>query len=106
MYIRTQDRENLIPIDNLVVTLKSEHKMAYFDDRPPMIKCSNIRIVAHPKENYNNNDYILGLYQTKDRAMKILDEIQKILQFCFSCNISSSSEIPNYKDGIYIMPEE
>lgn len=86
MYIRTQDREKLIPINNLTIALESEQRMIY--------------------SNNNNNYYILGFYKTKDRAIEILDDIQKTLQCCFSCNVSSSSKIPNYKDGIYVMPEE
>ena len=93
MYIRTQDREKLIPINNLTIALESEQRMIYSNN-----------IVAY--SNNNNNYYILGFYKTKDRAIEILDDIQKTLQCCFSCNVSSSSKIPNYKDGIYVMPEE
>ena len=61
LWIRSQDKTNLIKVDRLDV---SENK-----------------IEANLKFHYNGCNYVvLGEYATKERALEVLDEIQSILQ--------------------------
>ena len=57
LWIRNQDKTALIKVDRIVLEI--------FDNMKPTI--------------YFNDDF-LGEYETKERALEVLDEIQKILE--------------------------
>ena len=55
LWIRSQDRENLVKVDRLTI------------DDTNSIFC-------------DYNDFYLGTYETKERALEVLDDIQNILK--------------------------
>ena len=60
LWIRSQDGTILIKVDNLLI-----------DD-------DNFHIYTHNHINNMQMTYTLGRYKTKERALEVLDEIQKI----------------------------
>lgn len=92
MLIRTQDKRMLIPIDNLII---------FLDYR----KLTDI-LASSPNCDNENNYYTLGSYETEERTMDILDDIQETLKHCFYEGIVVDTIIPNFNSGIYTMPEK
>ena len=66
LWIRSQEKERLIKPTDLYI----EETIDYVN------KCSEFDIYAL---NYANNDIRIGTYQTKERALEVLEEIQNIL---------------------------
>ena len=66
LWIRSQEKERLIKPTDLYI----EETIDYVN------KCSEFDIYAL---NYANNDIIIGTYQTKERALEVLDDIQNIV---------------------------
>jgi hypothetical protein len=87
MFIRTQDRQELIS-DSAFKSIKVDNN-------------GNILGVPFTK-NFN---YVLGDYKDNVRSMKVLNEIQRAMQSDYG-NILSDSKIKNYSSGVYIMPKE
>lgn len=56
LWIRSQDREKLLKV-NLITLTRGDDVTWYLE----------------------NGDYILGVYKTKERALEVLDKIQKLL---------------------------
>ena len=67
--IRTQDREALLNLkDNLIIKEVENRNYKYGD----IDKTNEFAIVS--------NDIILGYYETKERALQVLDKIQDMLK--------------------------
>lgn len=66
LWIRSQEKERLIKPTDLYI----EETIDYVNE------CSEFDIYAL---NYANNDIRIGTYQTKERALEVLEEIQNIL---------------------------
>ena len=92
MFIKTQDKRMLIPIDNLVIALNY----------------GNLKeIIAYsPSCDIENNYYELGIYESENKALEILDDIEKTLKNCFYNELIASTELVNYNSGIYTMPTD
>jgi len=86
MFIRTQDRQKLIPISSCLV-IKVDEK-------------GNVIVPFSNKFNC-----ILGHYATKEKSVQILNEIQESIQL-EQQHISEYSENKNYNNGIYEMPNK
>lgn len=73
LWIRSQDKEDFIKVEHLGVY--------------------NEKIYAN---GYEDNGYCIGIYKTKERALEVLDEIQKYIL------------LPNTDDSAYVyeMPKE
>ena len=82
LWIRSQDKETLLPID-----------------KPLMYWESIDNIHTHSIIFKESPSYIitLGTYKTKERALEVLDEIQKFIML---------KEEADYKTNIYEMPKE
>lgn len=82
LWIRSQDKETLLPID-----------------KPLMYWESIDNIHTHSIIFKESPSYIitLGTYKTKERALEVLDEIQKFIML---------KEEADYKTNIYEMPED
>lgn len=66
MLIRTQNRKTLVDITNLVIEIS----------RSKLI--SKNSIIAYHTNDFSSSDYItLGTYSTEEKALKVLDMIQK-----------------------------
>ena len=100
LLIRSQDRENLIRFENLF----------YFNN------CNEMPSVG---ENYILNKMwigdkdcvVLGKYKTKERALEVLDEIQKIISWLQKdmkgVTIGDLERlIGSFDDYVYEMPKE
>ena len=91
LWVRSQDREDLIKVDRLAV--------------------NDNRIEANFKLFYSGCDYlVLGIYETNERALEVLDEIQEYLEKMGKDEILTDklgimSGIKHY-GIVYEMPEE
>lgn len=96
LWIRSQDKEKLIKCNDIAISTDSEDG-----------KTIGYKIVGYFDKNTEYED--LGIYETKERALEVLDEIQNI----FSLNIKNK----NYDeadlflkakmlDSCYEMPKE
>lgn len=83
--MRSQDKENLVKVNRLDVSVLVENG--------ELTKKGLIRNL------YDNDEDFLGIYSTKERALEVLDEIQKFIESLFE----SAIEIPA---PIFNMPEE
>ena len=82
--MRSQDKEDLIKVDNL--GLAYEGKYAFVDN-------DRIDYKFYICQFTNNFHAKLGVYATKERALEVLDEIQNILKPKYI--LDSSSIKPN-----------
>ena len=94
LWIRSQDRENLVKVDRLTI------------DDTNSIFC-------------DYNDFYLGTYKTKERALEVLDEIQELLQPIYkvtndlkkseltgNCQWIEKQEYIPIQTKVYQMPED
>ena len=90
MYIRTQDKRQLVPINNMDVSIN------YTD---------TTQILA---VNPFNDDYsiVLGKYKDGKRCTEILDQIQNEVMYNnhYSGSGVNSSDCQNWSYGVYQMP--
>ncbi len=108
LWIRSQEKERLIKPTDFYI----EQTIDYVNE------CSEFDIYAL---NYANNDIRIGTYQTKERALQVLDEIQNTIYInkLFNADINAfqeSLEIEGYTEkeiikalkaiSTYQMPEE
>ena len=80
LWVRSQDKTNLVKVDRLTI------------DDTNSIFC-------------DYNDFYLGTYKTKERALEVLDEIQNILSG--KCILKSYDNVtPEFSENIIINPCE
>ena len=93
LWIRSQEKERLIKPTDLYI----EETIDYVN------KCSEFDIYAL---NYANNDIRIGTYQTKERALEVLDEIQNKINL-INLGYDFGSPMIDLKNPTYIyqMPE-
>lgn len=100
LWIRSQDKEDLIKVDNL--------GLAYLGKYNFVDKIGDIhREEYHICQFEENCHTTLGYYKTKERAIEVLDEIQeaKLGNFHYRCN--SNVKVSSKEDTIiYQMPEK
>ena len=98
LWIRSQDKEDLIKVDNL--GLAYEGKYAFVDN-------DRIDDKFYICQFTNNFHAKLGVYATKERALEVLDEIQKMLDGRWiEENIPSASMQNVFPIMLYEMPEQ
>ena len=101
LWIRSQDKESIIKIEN--ISIDSENYII-----GNLISDDNKSICDY---------WRLGHYETKERALEVLDEIQSIIIGKYMCNINleeAFSKIGNEEDiakllkqmAVYEMPKE
>ncbi len=112
LWIRSQNKESLTKVSNVVYTYKKGD--LYTDVRG-----------KHNIGTYYDNLELLGTYETKERALEVLDEIQNILnpmivfEHCDctkdmldkikevgACVVSDNSHIEQLSTCVYEMPNE
>ncbi len=106
LWIRSQDKSNLIKVSDI-----------WIDDTDMMDRCC-VSIMAN-----SNFSFELGNYKTKERALEVLDEIQKLIKPIFKINyeyddsqpiidgewlksLKAESKIEELSCYIYEMPKE
>ena len=82
LWIRSQDRTNLIRVEHLALT--------------------NNKTITGMSTNW---DYDLGTYETKERALEVLDEIQKTIETHILSQTSTEWDTW-FKGTVYEMPKE
>ena len=84
LYIRSQSRRNLMKANDIVAR--------------------DNQIVVY-KENENST--IIGTYATEERALEILDEIQRLINdLQYMSYAVDSSSFYSYRPNVYEMPKE
>lgn len=90
MWVRSQDKKTLVKVDKLIIAYDTDEKIY---------------------EIHNVYDS-LGVYKSKERALEVLDEIQKIVSPNFNFNGSNEeadlfvkTQILNCMIRFYQMPE-
>ena len=77
-------------------------------DRAGILKCEKLYIQVLNGEFYilNENEFPLGTYKTKERALEVLDEIQDILISSEYMNINNDEVMTCGSCKVYEMPKE
>ena len=100
LWIRSQDKENLIKVIDIKIKEMENRTYKYGD----IGKSNEFAIVS--------NNIILGYYETKERAFEVLDEIQNILRprimmkYNDDFTMSVSDIEPQPAIYVYEMPKE
>lgn len=92
MLIRSQDKTALVKFENIVVNLKLPDSLT--------IICWNLQDAQR-----NGGYLILGKYSTKEKAMKVLDMIQKAYANFEASKIISTGLVGATYTGSYDTPE-
>ena len=74
LWIRTQNRENIVKIINGYGLKYNDKKTIIANYQPDFT------------DRYDGYYELLGTYETKERALKVLDEIQDLLQNAYTGN--------------------
>lgn len=83
-------------------------------DKKRLVNCKDIEVIdCIVISNYDKQDYFkLGVYQTNERALKVLDEIQKVIEqnqtimYEYVHSESKKIEYTYPQNVIYEMPKE
>ena len=77
-------------------------------DRAGILKCEKLYIQVLNGEFYilNENEFPLGTYKTRERALEVLDEIQDILISSEYMNINNDEVMTCGSCKVYEMPKE
>lgn len=97
LWIRSQDKERLVKVEYLEYFYKKVH---YANEEKPREEHHNIGTYIS-----NEQFIILGEYKTKERALEVLDEIQK-LDIVNNPNIEVSCYASSLIKVTYNMPKE
>ena len=91
LWIRSQDKETLIKIEN--ISIDSENYII-----GNLISDDNKSICDY---------WRLGHYKTKERALEVLDEIQRLItDLQYMSYAVDSSSFYSYRPNVYEMPKE
>ena len=83
LWIRSQDRESLVKVDNLYISVGNY--ICYYVEKGKEV----------PNTYYRPSGE-LGRYETKERALEVLDEIQNILSPKYILDTSSIKPVGNF----------
>lgn len=95
MYIRSQNKENIVEINGMIGLKYNDKKSIIANYQPDFT------------DKYDGYYEILGTYKSKERAIEVLDEIQKHIENNLLFNFKSNGEceiLP--RNEIYQMPKE
>lgn len=101
LWIRSQDREKLISCNDIVINNHRYDTMNEHGNRIMYFK--GYEIIGYFDKNTEYE--ILGTYETKERALEILDEIQELLESVHITDISKKEGIVG-ANIFYEMPKE
>ena len=90
LWIRSQDKNNLIKVYDIWI------------DDTDMVDKGYISIMANSDFSFE-----LGIYKTKERALEVLDEIQRLIEDLQYINYAiPNDKFTGYRPNVYEMPEE
>ena len=96
MLIRTQNKEELIEITSLTMSVIKPHSS------PHSSKESKCYIEARQY----GNAIILGVYSTKEKALNVLDMLQEEYLSPIVRNVVRENEVEIYQNKIFTMPKD
>lgn len=90
MWIRTQDKMQLIKINEIHIKVDEDGFVGiWVDDKKESLK------------------YFLGSYKSKERALEVLDEIQRLIEDLQYISYAVENEkFCGYRPNVFQMPEE
>ena len=74
MWIRSQDKTHLVKCDNIIIEEKTELKI---DSKGAVVDFPYVKEVGTGEWLVQNYVYTLGKYSSKEKALKVLDLIEK-----------------------------
>ena len=90
LWIRSQDKKNLTKVYDIWI------------DDTDMVDKGCIYIMTN-----SNFSFELGVYETKERALEVLDEIQRLItDLQYMSYAVDSSSFYSYRPNVYEMPKE
>ena len=92
LWIRSQDKSSLVKVDNLYVSVGNY--ICYYVEKGKEV----------PNTYYRPSGE-LGRYETHERALEVLDEIQELLESVYITDVSKKEGIAG-ANIFYEMPEE
>ena len=101
LWIRSQDKEKLISCNDIVINNHRYDTMNEHVNR--IMHFKGYEIIGYFDKNTEYE--ILGTYETKERALEILDEIQELLESVHITDISKKEGIVG-ANIFYEMPKE
>lgn len=85
MWVRSQDKKTLVKVDKLIIAYDTDEKIY---------------------EIHNVYDS-LGVYKSKERALEVLDEIQRLIEDLKYMEYAiDKNKFCGYRSNVYKMPEE
>ena len=107
LWIRSQDKYTLIKVENITIVDGTGIKKAI--EESLFGAFAKLEQVKELKDGWyiNANETILGTYETKERALEVLDDIQNMLRFFKGEGFTGEGLISVENNlGIYQMPKE
>lgn len=94
MWIRSQDKSSIVKVDNLYISVGNY--ICYYVEKGK----------ETPDTHYRPSGE-LGRYKTKERALEVLDEIQRLITDLQYLNYAiKNDEFCSYRPNVYEMPEK
>lgn len=90
MWVRTQDKMQLVKINEIHIKVDEDGFVGiWVDDKKESLK------------------YFLGTYKSKERALEVLDEIQRLIEDLKYMEYAiDKNKFCGYRSNVYKMPEE
>lgn len=93
LWIRTQDKERLVQVKYIDL---------YTDE--DIEENNEFRLYSYVDDN---RQFLLGIYATKERALEVLDEIQRLIEdLQYLSYAIDNKEFAGYRPNVYEMPKE
>lgn len=94
LWIRSQDKSSIVKVDNLYVSVGN-----YI--------CYYVEKGKEAPDTYYRPSGELGRYETKERALEVLAEIQRLITDLQYLNYGiKNDEFCSYRPNVYEMPEK
>lgn len=94
LWIRSQDKSSIVKVDNLYVSVGNY--ICYYVEKGKEVPGTYYRPSGE-----------LGRYETKERALEVLDEIQRLITDLQYLNYAiKNDEFCSYRPNVYEMPEK
>lgn len=94
LWIRSQDKSSIVKVDNLYVSVGNY--ICYYVEKGKEVPGTYYRPSGE-----------LGRYETKERSLEVLDEIQSLITDLQYLNYAiKNDEFCSYRPNVYEMPEK
>jgi hypothetical protein len=94
LWIRSQDKSSIVKVDNLYVSVGNY--ICYYVEKGKEVPGTYYRPSGE-----------LGRYETKERSLEVLDEIQRLITDLQYLNYAiKNDEFCSYRPNVYEMPEK